>query len=90
MSASVTRTSSRVTPDPDRLRDLSSDSRTANSACSVANSASYFLRPLLLRHRGRISGGRQELTAAAVSRSYTHSAQITKTFNAMISRDHIG
>ena len=36
------------------------------------------------------SGGRQELTAAAASRSYTHSAQITKTFNAMIIRDHIG
>ena len=43
-----------------------------------------------LRHRGRISGSRQELAAAAASRSYTHSAQITKTFNAMISRDHIG
>ena len=35
-------------------------------------------------------GGSQELTAAAASRSYAHSAQITKTFNAMISRDHIG
>jgi hypothetical protein len=29
-------------------------------------------------------------TEAAASRLKTHSAQITKTFNAMISRDHTG
>jgi hypothetical protein len=33
---------------------------------------------------------RQRLTASAASRLYTHNAQITKTFKAMMSSDHIG
>jgi hypothetical protein len=43
-------------------------------------------------HQGgcRTPMARRQLTASAASRLYTHNAQITKTFKAMISSDHIG
>ena len=50
----------------------------------------YLCRAVAHHPRDERDDGGHRLAALAAFRSYTHSAQITKTFNAMINRDHTG